>query len=72
MDDQELILPDDIAIMPFEDWFSMRTGFVGIRVEFNGFAVYEYHAENKIKRHWFMQKTVAYALYDEIRVYLEA
>lgn len=72
MDAQELIQPDEIAVMPFADWFSMKAGFVGIRPEFNGFAVYEYHAETKIKRHWFMQKAVAYALYDEIREYLEA
>lgn len=62
---------DDICTILFADWFPIQNGFVGICTEFDGFAVYEYHFEDDLKRHWYRQKNVAYELYDELRMYLQ-
>lgn len=55
----------------FADWFRSKHGFVGIRPEYNGTAVYEYRSETDVKHYWYQQKVVAYALFEELRLYLE-
>ncbi|WP_018132841.1 hypothetical protein [Effusibacillus pohliae] len=59
-----------VETLLFADWFPTRDGFVGIRPEYCGTAVYQYRSENPLKHYWFQQQDVAYALYEELRQYL--
>ncbi|BCJ85875.1 hypothetical protein [Effusibacillus dendaii] len=54
----------------FADWFPTKSGFVAIRPEFYGTAVYQYRTDKPVKHDWFMQSDIAYALYEELRSYL--
>ncbi|GAX91923.1 hypothetical protein [Effusibacillus lacus] len=60
-----------VETLPFDDWFRTRKGFVGIRNEYGGISVYQYESQNNVKHNWFIQRDVALAMYDELRLYLE-
>ncbi|MFC4769191.1 hypothetical protein [Effusibacillus consociatus] len=61
----------NVETLLFEDWFKSKTGFVAIRPEYNGMAIYEYRSLDQVKHHWYQHKDVAYSHYEELRLYLQ-